>query len=86
MNSLYYFSIFFFCFALTACAGGYYTSKVNGGKQVYRVDEQGAKILVYEIDQDGHTTIHDAEDPMAKRHMAAQEMAEPDSREESRTT
>lgn len=64
------------CLALTACAGGYYTSKVNGGKQVYRVDEQGAKTLVYETDQNGQTTIHDAEDPMAKRQVAAQEMAE----------
>ena len=58
------------------CAGGCYTSKVNGGKQVYRVDDQGAKTLVYEIDQSGQTTIHDAEDPMAKRHVAVQEMAE----------
>jgi len=58
------------------CAGGCYTSKVNGGKQVYRVDDQGAKTLVYEIDQSGQTPIHDAQDPMAKRHVAAQEMAE----------
>ena len=64
------------CLVLTACAGGYYTSKVNGGKQVYRVDERGAKTLVYETDQNGQTTIHDAEDPMAKRQVAAQEMAE----------
>lgn len=64
------------CLVLTACAGGYYTSKINGGKQVYRVDEQGAKTLVYETDQNGHTTIHDAEDPMAKRQVAAQEMGE----------
>ena len=64
------------CFSLTACAGGSYTSKVNGGKQVYRVDEQGAKILVYETDQNGQTTIYDAEDPMAKRQVAAQEMGE----------
>lgn len=64
------------CLSLTACVGGYYTSKVNGGKQVYRVDEQGAKILVYETDQNGQTTIYDAEDPMAKRQVAAQEMGE----------
>jgi hypothetical protein len=64
------------CLALTACAGGYYTSKVNGGKQVYRVDEQGTKTLVYETGPNGQTTIHDAQDPMAKRHVAAQEMAE----------
>lgn len=64
------------CLALTACAGGYYTSKGNGGKQVYRVDEQGTKTLVYETDSNGQTTIHDVEDPMAKRQVAAQEMAE----------
>ena len=46
-----------------------------GGKQVYRVDEQGDKTLVYETDQNGHTTIHDTEDSMAKRHVAAQEKA-----------
>lgn len=62
--------------ALTACAGGNYTSKVNGGKQAYRVDEQGTKPLVYETDSNGQTTIHDAEDSMAKRQVAAQGMAE----------
>ncbi len=61
---------------LTACAGGYYTSKVNGEKKVYRVDDQGTKTLVYETDQKGQTTVHDAEDPMAKRQIAVQEMAE----------
>jgi hypothetical protein len=63
------------CLALTACGGGYYTSKVNGGKQVYRVDEQGNKTLVYEVDPNGQTTIHDAEDSMAKRQVASQEMS-----------
>lgn len=62
--------------ALAACAGGYYTSKTNGEKKVYRVDEQGTKTLVYEIDPNGQTTIHDTQDPMAKRQVAAQEMAE----------
>ena len=62
--------------ALTACAGGYYTSKINGEKKVYRVDEQGTKTLVYETDPNGQTTIHDSQDPMAKRQVAAQEMAE----------
>ena len=64
------------CLALTACAGGYYTSKANGEKKVYRVDEQGTKTLVYEIGPNGQTTIHDIQDPMAKRQVAAQEMAE----------
>lgn len=62
-------------FIMAACSGGYYTANVNGGKQVYRVDEHGAKTLVYETDQNGNTTIHDADDPRAKRQAAAQESA-----------
>jgi hypothetical protein len=62
-------------FTITACSGGYYTANVNGEKKVYRVDEHGAKILVYETDQNGKTTIHDAEDPMAKRQAVAQEVS-----------
>ncbi|MGZ8405994.1 MAG: hypothetical protein ACXW38_09975 [Nitrospira sp.] len=61
---------------MAACSGGYYTTNVNGGKKVYRVGEQGAKTLVYETDQNGHTTIHDADDPRAKQQAAAQESAE----------
>ena len=61
---------------MVACSGGYYTANVNGGKKVYRVDEQGAKTLVYETDQNGNTTIHDADDPRAKQQAAAQEIAE----------
>jgi hypothetical protein len=76
MTTPFSYCVVVLCLLLTACAGGYYTSKINGGKQVYRVDEQGAKTLVYETDQNGHTTIHDAEDPMAKRQVAAQEMGE----------
>lgn len=69
------------CLAITicmmaACSGGYYTTNVNGGKKVYRVGEHGAKTLVYETDQNGHTTIHDADDPRAKQQAAAQEIAE----------
>lgn len=62
-------------FIMAACSGGYYTANVNGGKQVYRVDEHGAKTLVYETDQNGNTTIHDANDPRAKQQAAAQETA-----------
>lgn len=76
MITLLSYCVVVLCLLLTACAGGHYTSKINGGKQVYRVDEQGAKTLVYETDQNGHATIHDAEDPMAKRQVAAQEMGE----------
>jgi hypothetical protein len=63
-------------FMIAACSGGYYTAHANGEKQVYRVDEQGAKTLVYETDQNGRLTIHDADDPMAKRQARAQEIAE----------
>lgn len=76
MTTLSSYCIAVLCLSLAACAGGYYTSKVNGEKKVYRVDEQGTKTLVYETDPDGHTTIHDAQDPMATRQVAAQETAE----------
>ena len=59
-----------------ACSNGYVTSNVNGEQKVYRVDEQGAKTLVYETDQSGKITIHDAEDPMAKQLDVAQAAAE----------
>jgi preprotein translocase subunit SecD len=59
--------------ALSGCAGGYHTTKVNGNEKVYRLDEQGNKQLVYEVDRDGNTTVHDASDPMAKQHQAAQQ-------------
>jgi hypothetical protein len=76
MTTLSSYCVAVLCLALTACAGGYYTSKVNGEKKVYRVDEQGTKTLVYETDPNGQTTIYDTQDPMAKRQVAAQEMAE----------
>ncbi len=60
------------CATILACSGGYYTSNTNGEKKVYRVDEQGVKTLVYETDQTGKTTIHEADDPMAKQHATAQ--------------
>lgn len=60
---------------MAACSGGYYTANVNGEKKVYRVDDHGAKTLVYETDQNGKTTIHDADDPMAKQQAASQEAA-----------
>lgn len=76
MTTLSSYCIAVLCLSLTACAGGYYTSKVNGEKKVYRVDEQGTKTLVYETDSNGQTTIHDTQDPIAKRQVAAQEKAE----------
>jgi hypothetical protein len=64
------------CVMILACSGGYYTSNVNGEKKVHRVDEQGAKTLVYETGQTGKTPIHDADDPMAKQHAIEQTRAE----------
>lgn len=61
---------------IPACSGGSYMANLKGEKKVYRVDEHGAKPLIYETDQNGNTTIHDADDPMAKRSVAAQERAE----------
>jgi hypothetical protein len=61
---------------LQACAGGYQTSRVNGSEKVYRIDEQGNKVLVYEVDRDGNTTVHKADDPTYQRHQAAQQHAE----------
>ena len=76
MTNLFSYCIAVLCLSLAACAGGYYTSKVNGEKKVYRIDEQGTKTLVYETDPNGQTTIHDTQDPIAKRQVAAQEAAE----------
>ncbi|TKB64791.1 MAG: hypothetical protein E8D47_11730 [Nitrospira sp.] len=61
------------CLAVTAYAGEYSTSKANGEEKVYRVDEQGAKTLVYETDSKEQTAIYDVEDPIAKQHVAVQE-------------
>lgn len=65
------------CVTTLACSSGYYTAKENGETKVYRVDTQGTKTLVYETDRNGQTTIHDADDPMAKQHVAAQATMEP---------
>ena len=49
---------------------------ISGAKKVYRVDDHGNKTQVYETDQNRQKTIHDAQASMAKRQVAAQEMAE----------
>jgi hypothetical protein len=67
MTTLSSYCVAVLCLALTACAGGYYTSKVNGEKKVYRVDEQGTKTLVYETAPNGQTTIYDTQDQMAEQ-------------------
>ena len=64
------------CMMILACSTSYVTSNANGEKRVYRVDEQGAKTLVYETDQTGKSTIHEADDPIAKQLVAAQATAE----------
>lgn len=69
-----YFAVSFF--TMVACSGGYYTANANGEKKIYRIDEHGAKTLVYETDQNGKTIIHDADDPMAKRETAEHKGAE----------
>jgi hypothetical protein len=76
MIALSFYCVVALCLALTACAGGYYASKINEEKDLYRVDEQGTKSLVYETDSKGQTTIHDAEDPKAKQQVAAQERSD----------
>lgn len=63
------------CMTILACSGGYHISNVNGEKKAYRLDGQGAKTLVYETDQTGKTTIHDADDPMAKQQAIGQTRA-----------
>lgn len=75
-KTLFSFCIAVVCLTITACAGGHLTSKVNGEKKAHRINEQGTKVLVYETDQNGQTTIHDAQDPMAKRRVVAREKAE----------
>lgn len=63
-------------FTMAGCSAGYHTATMNGEKKVYRIGEYGAKTLVYETDQYGKITIHDANDPMAKRQAAEQESSE----------
>lgn len=63
-------------FMIAACSGGYHTANVTGEKRVHRVDEHGAKTLVHETYQNGKTTIHDADDPRAKRQAGAEEIGE----------
>src|SRR4029077_16950945 len=71
MTTLSSYCVAVLCLALTACAGGYYTSKVNGGEKVYRGNAQGTTPLVDKTDPNGQTTIYDTQDPMAKRQVAA---------------
>jgi hypothetical protein len=76
MTTLSSYCVAVLCLSVTACVGGYDTSKVNGEKKVYRADEQGAKTFVYETEPNGETTSHETQDSMATRQVAAQKTAE----------
>jgi hypothetical protein len=63
--------------SIVACsmpAGSYSKSSLNGAEKVYRYDEGGKKVLVYEVDSSGKLTVHDENDPQAKQQMARQSM------------
>lgn len=69
--------VLIFAVALTGCVGTHYNTKtVNGHKTVTRVDEDGSKTVVYEINKDGSTVIHDKSDPMAQQHLEEKRRAE----------
>lgn len=55
-----------------ACAipGSYVTSRTNGVEQVYRYDQGGKKVLVYETDQTGKLIVHDPNDKRAQQMMS----------------
>ncbi len=61
---------------VVACAAGYRTSTTNGHEKVYRVDDDGNKTLVYEIEKDGTLTVHDESDPRSQELLAAKEREE----------
>lgn len=54
--------------AICACAipGSYVTSRSGRAEKVYRYDEEGKKVLVYEVDAGGKLTVHDPNDSRAK--------------------
>lgn len=61
--------------ALTTPAGGDQISHGSGKKGIDSVERQGTKIFVYETSPSVHTAIVENQNPMVKRHVAAQEMA-----------
>jgi len=59
------------------CVGTHYNTKtVNGHKTVTKVDEEGNKTLVYEVNKDGSAVIHDETDPMAQQYLTEKRRAE----------
>ena len=76
IKPLTFFAIGILLLTIAACGPGYSTSTINGVKKVYYTNEQGDRALVYEVDRDGNTTVHDENDPMYQQHLARQQMAE----------
>jgi len=66
-----------FVLAASGCVGTHYNTKtVNGHKTVTKVDEEGNKTVIYEVNKDGSTVIHDESDPMAQQYLAEKRRAE----------
>ena len=69
--------ILILAFGVSGCVGTHYNTKtVNGHKTVTRVDEDGSKKVVYEVNKDGSAVIHDETDPMAQQYLAEKQRAE----------
>lgn len=65
--------LFMLSFALAACGGRMYHTKVeNGVKSVYYKDENGQQKVVYQINQDGSVTVYDEDDVMYQNYVAQQ--------------
>lgn len=60
------------CLVFTACSGGYSTSRIIGNEKGIRLDGREAQNLAHKPDQNSHVTIHEAEDPLAKKQVVAQ--------------
>jgi len=57
---------------LTGCGAGYRLHRANGAETLYRFDKNGHADIVYVVNEDGSMTVHDENDPVAKRYMANQ--------------
>jgi len=65
--------------SLAACAmqpGSYSKSTMNGTERMYRYDEGGKKVLVYEVDPAGKMTVLDPNDKQVKQRQAQQRLGE----------
>ncbi len=64
---------------LAACAmqpGSYSKSVMNGTERMYRYDEGGKKVLVYEVDPAGKMAVLDPNDKQVKQRLAQQRLGE----------